>query len=251
MITRAMVGLMLVATGCSRLFALEELPDPASVDSAVSDSVGADAPAETGLIAHYTMDSITGAKLVDTVGGHNGNCTSCPTLTSGPFAGALTFNGTTNAVDVVAGPTFATTFGLTVSVWLRLETTPGSTSLCAVSLVLGGVDNSWQLCADSGNVINAYWYQSGEKKLSGPSIGEDEWHHVALVWNGLVMALYVDGAPSTSMSAKLAFDGSAVVIGGDRDNAAFGYPWDGSIDELRIYNRALSADELRALVVPP
>lgn len=244
---------MVMAVGCDGTFGLVHVDPPASTDGSVVDSVNTDTDLSTGLIAHYPMNAIAGGILTDAAGTHDGMCTACPVdIATGKAGDALRFNGTSDIIDVPPSAEFSTTSGLTVAVWLRLETSVASGgSLCPVNLQLGtdNTDDSWELCAEDGHQLNAYWYGGGDARLDGPDIGEDVWHHVALRWDGTTLSMMVDrNVPGiVSLPANLSFSGGALTIGADRESGAFMYPWDGSMDELRIYNRALSDAEIANL----
>ena len=78
----------------------------------------------------------------------------------------------------------------------------------------------------------------------------DIWTHAAAVWDGAAMRLYKNGVEvgslekggtlSTNPDAKVSIGNQPAETGGDR-------PWDGLIDDVRIYNRGLSVDEISGL----
>jgi len=86
-------------------------------------------------------------------------------------------------------------------------------------------------------------------------ISDGTWHHLAFTWNGPEGRLYVDGQDATESSSS---GTGAMVSSFDLYIGRYyyvpdgrWYSWDGSIDEVRIYNRALSADEIREISVIP
>lgn len=238
--------------GCDGTFGLIHVPPGATRDSAPSDTTVGDGPVAEGLIAHYPMNAIAGGALADVAGDHDGTCTSCPLdVSTGAAGDALRFNGTTDIIDVPATPAFATVTGFTVSLWLRLETAPTTGMvLCSAGLQLGpDFLNSWQLCAEEGHVLWVGWYDAGLHHMGAFDIGEDAWHHVVLRWDGTTLTMTVDAnfPGSVSETASLQFDGGPLYIGADRDTGTPAFWWDGSIDDLRIYNRALSDSEITQL----
>jgi hypothetical protein len=91
------------------------------------------------------------------------------------------------------------------------------------------------------------------RAVSGPPVGDGRWHHAAATYDGQVSKIYVDGVERGQKKA-----GHPAPIGknnwdlcvGNRvieDSLGDFVAYDGLIDEVRIYNRALSADEIRAL----
>ena len=79
------------------------------------------------------------------------------------------------------------------------------------------------------------------------TINANEWHHVAAVYNGSVMQLYIDGKLDATQpwNDGIGKNDSEVFIG---DNAQQpGRCFDGLIDDVRIYNYALSESQIKAL----
>jgi len=80
----------------------------------------------------------------------------------------------------------------------------------------------------------------------------NEWHHIVATYNGSFMQLYVDGVERVSSAAtgSIPYDANPVLIGAD-SNQADHTPdagWNGSIDEVLIYNRALSPAEIAQII---
>ena len=93
------------------------------------------------------------------------------------------------------------------------------------------------------------WWQSPDTYgVDGPTVvGFDEWHNVAGVFDGTNIMLYLDGvldvsAPTTE---PIGFNNANMLIGDNPEEP--GRYWDGLIDELKIYDRALSTGELMYL----
>ena len=76
------------------------------------------------------------------------------------------------------------------------------------------------------------------------AVGYDEWHHVAAVYDGAAMMIYLDGALDNSVATTEALEISDanVLIGTNPDEP--GRYWDGLIDEVLIYNRAVTENEI-------
>jgi hypothetical protein len=102
---------------------------------------------------------------------------------------------------------------------------------------------------ESGKVLVVH--SSGDRRLlSATSIAVGSWVHVAVTRSGDLLRLYVNGvqdlATGTTTSAPN-FGSCALLIGADSDSGCAGNLngyFDGSLDEVRIHNRALSANEL-------
>lgn len=111
-------------------------------------------------------------------------------------------------------------------------------------------DGSWRL-STVGQERKFHFSVNDWSRTAGlngsATVNADEWHHLAAVYNGSVMRFYLDGKldatqPWTEGIAGNDFD---VLIG---ENAQYqGRCFDGLIDDVRIYNYALSESQIQAL----
>jgi MSHA biogenesis protein MshQ len=91
--------------------------------------------------------------------------------------------------------------------------------------------------------------------LLDPSIQDLAWHHIVVVRSFTVGAVYVDGRqvgqPQLFPDTPLAVDANGLILGQDQDTLGGGFAsdesWAGGIDNLRIYSRALSFEEITLL----
>lgn len=89
-------------------------------------------------------------------------------------------------------------------------------------------------------------------KSAANCINDTDWHHVAIVGDGRVVTFYIDGVQSGSPTRSTSYssgDGTFdVVLGGVRNASGdYAHGFQGSIDEFMIFDRALTADEVKAL----
>ena len=104
--------------------------------------------------------------------------------------------------------------------------------------------------AGSGNFLGVEigadaWVADGHVQLHSKSLDQvDGWTPVLQTWDGKTLKLYMNGVmdAQTKVAGPLATGDSPVIIG------KLGvYAFKGSMDDVRIYNRALSDDEVKAL----
>ena len=224
-------------------------------ESAPSNEASATIPTSnpTGLIGYWTFDEGSGTVAHDTSGsGYNGTVTGA-TWTTGKINGGLSFNGTTNSV-ITPGIALGSTFS--VSVWAN----PAVTAQVGYSRILEtqfsgglylGVDVSGTkfkfivnaAAGATGNCGSAYGCAEGGTITSG-------WHLVTGTYDGATAKLYVDGAvvASDTFTAPPNANYPLYVA---RYYLTNGYGWNGVLDEVRLYNRALSAAEVAALYTGP
>ena len=79
----------------------------------------------------------------------------------------------------------------------------------------------------------------------------EAWTHLVIVWNAGEKRLYVGGNLAIAVSGEsLASDGQDVFIGADQNGGSLALPLDGKLDEIMIWDRALSDAEIAALASP-
>jgi len=219
----------------------------------LADAAPADAAA-TGLVAWYTMDAPALTTVTDASGHHHdGLCggnsgAECPLVSGSPRSGAYVFNGTTDMIRVHPDPELNGSAGFTVAVWINRG---AATSGCVVNKGFGTAeDNSWQACMNGNGDVAFFSTGSGDgaaQTTSGHSLPVGEWHHVALWSNGMTKATYIDGERTAMNDFITSFDSDDITIGADVDDGAIATPFTGMLDDVRIYNRALSDTEITAL----
>ncbi len=201
---------------------------------------------QNGLVGHWTFDSTnidtasTTAEILDSsTNGNRGDWISHSSTTKpGKLGQAIEFDGVDDYIQIPDDNTLDVASAFTIATWLKSDTN-GLYEIAVKGTTGFEFDHS------GGNLrIN----DNGVKVLQTLSYPQDsEWHHVAATWD--------DAADTT----KLCIDGVCIAEGGETetltnnaDNIVIGEEsgskiFDGSMDDFRIYNRALSADEIRRL----
>ena len=170
------------------------------------------------------------------------------TWTDGKFGKALSFDGSDDYVDLGDILDMGSS-DFTISAWI--ETTNSSGSV---------VCKYWGV-----NYQRSYWFYVTSDKLKFVSskdgvsasnvegntvVTDGKWHHVAVVKEGTTATLYLDGSPDGSGAAysSLYNNPNPLVIGiAKKTDGTLGTPFNGLIDEVRIYKRALSEGEIQML----
>ena len=213
-------------------------------------------PNSNGLVLYLPFDAPDdGGVIHDTSGaGNDGRVFGATWVAEGKFGGAYHFS-ITNLTDRIVIPNSDSLNPdyVTVTAWIKTADRDGfwnrimdkdyRNSYC---LSLGGDYNGK---AHRGRLV----FESSRGEIeTGRAQNDNQWHHVAAVYDGKVVQCYIDGTgPSRPVKnpgplKKSAWDlciGNSVVDYGTGEFLAY----DGLIDEVRIYNRALSAAEIKAL----
>ena len=207
-------------------------------------------------LGYWAFDEGSGTVASDSAGTQDGAIVGA-TWTSGQIAGALSFDGKDDHVDL--GGLDVTGSAMTLTAWFRADAfkTPacGSSDCRIISKADGSGegDHHWMLSpiSKSGAVRLRFRLRTGGKTdtliASSGNLSTGTWHHAAAVYDGSAMRLYLDGVEVGSRSKSGPLDTNGAVgawIGGNPDGSRY---WDGAIDDVRIYDRALSASEIAAL----
>ena len=201
--------------------------------------------APSGLVAALAFNEGAGTVSADlSGGGHGGTLVNGPTWGSGQFGGAVNFDGVDDVVTVANASTlnFGTS-NFTVMMWAKRNALGGSTQRHLFSKCHA---TAWQSgCKEfyfAGNVLTFGSFGTGD--TSSVSIADTNWHHIALVFTRASNAvqIYVEGTLRTTATKNLEADDAAhgVTIGNQGGNN----PFSGLIDEVRIYNQALTAAQV-------
>jgi hypothetical protein len=200
----------------------------------------------TGLVAAYGFEETTGTGATDSSGKNNPGTLNGPTrTTSGKFGRALTFDGVNDQVNVADSASLDLTNALTLEAWVN----PSALGT-AWRTVLMKEQPSATVYALYGNTDttrpSANFFTTSEQDVRGTAaLGLNTWSHLAATYDGSVARLYVNGTQvaTKALNAPLVTSTGALRIGG---NNIWGEWFAGTIDEVRVYRRVLTAAEIQA-----
>jgi len=219
---------------------------------------GAQAAPIAGLIAHYEFEN----NLTDSVGGSTGTGFGAISYEAGVSGQALNLdNGPTSNVFYVNEYAQLRTLTLgsefTVSHWVRLDSNAYAHSGAAFSAGLQTVSGLFRVSVTADLEVGVGISQppSSSGGVASVWIGDGEFHHVASTFQGNQISLFVDGAlvASNPISGSVSFGEVNTFVGLHQwiDSSVRGSSrFDGAVDDLRIYDRALSASEIAAIPEP-
>jgi len=232
--------------------AVPDAAPPIDAAAATLDAPPSDGPpVDPSLIAHWKFDDnpANGSVLDSTGNGHNGSCVppACPLLVTGKQNGGYRFDpGQAQFVLVPDSAAFRGSF--TIAGWMSTDNT--TLQIAVMSKPVGtGTGNSWQL----ENLTDDKVSLSGgsvHSLVSPAAVPPMTWTHVAGTWDGTTKRLYLNGALVASVASQQTYDTHDVYLGADENNGSLALPFDGVLDDLRIYNRPLAAQEIQALAAP-
>ncbi|NOZ39438.1 MAG: LamG domain-containing protein, partial [Planctomycetes bacterium] len=215
--------------------------------------------AATDMVAHYKLDETSGTVATDSSGyGNDGTYTNSPTLgTAGPYPGdiatAVDFDGSND--HVALGNLNVSGSQITIAAWFKADSFPGTASRIVAKANGSGLsDNYWSLTSYSSggsNFLGILLKTDSGGTVFIPSSTEaleiGEWTHVAAVYNGSTLKLYKNGVEilSSAVTGNITSGPTVPVwIAGSPSNEKY---FDGRIDDVRIYSKSLSAEEVAEL----
>ncbi|MCH8294158.1 MAG: LamG domain-containing protein [Candidatus Poribacteria bacterium] len=210
----------------------------------------AQAKEDDTLALYFPFDEGNGktAKDLSAFGKNNGKLEG-PKWVDGFFKKALEFDGSSYVAVMPATEEVSIGEETTWELWFKTNDTAQSANLATLHgtmiLSLSGGKPRAQIWTNPGGAL---WNTLD----SNVSIKSGQWHHVAATWTqkAAELLIYVDGDKKAALPAKgvKSFKaGRQLAIGGnDQDRYAGTGLFKGVIDDVRIYNRALTADEVKA-----
>ncbi len=200
-----------------------------------------------GCVLCLPLNEGSGTTVHDISGYGNNGTISGATWVNGRYGKALSFDGVDDYVEVPHSASLEPT-DVTVEMWIN-PVSWTHTSM-AVALVTKRTDTTngffifWY--ADTGT-INWDWGGNSYRWNTGYSPPLNTWTHLTFTRDSAGRKLYVNGVlrASTSNAGASVATGSVLRIGAD--SMAARYWFKGTIDAVRIYNRALSEEEIKAI----
>jgi hypothetical protein len=254
----ALSALTLVCVGCSGRTIVAV--DPASCAEGGATDCTSDLLSD--LIGYWRLNDATGSATARdySVWGNDGTLVGLDAATAwvagGPEGGALSVqgNGYVNVPDSASIDSITTQ--LTVAAWIFL-TAPvmANTYGTAISRQIGtGYDQHYHLSVNDQQqaILFITTTTAGQQVIGGPpTVPLETWVHLAGTYDGSQMRLYVNGVEvnSEAVSGPFASETNPVVLSGKGNGAAKTVSEfvPGELDEVMLYRRALSADEIAQL----
>jgi len=210
-----------------------------TVSDADSDNMTALLNWNNSLVGWWRMNEAAGGTLVQDFSGYGNNGTwvgnTTSNVTTGRFGNALAFDGVDDYIDAGNDASLNIADAITVSLWINHIS--GQAIISHYS-----VNKGWSLYS---NVFGIYTTNGGVD--ANVLLIDNQWEHLVGVYDGSFVKMYHNGGlyHSAPQTGKIIASGVALTIAAYSHNVG-GVKMAGSIDEVRIYNRALSAAEINA-----
>ncbi|MHC4113481.1 MAG: LamG-like jellyroll fold domain-containing protein, partial [Planctomycetota bacterium] len=201
---------------------------------------------DQGLVAHWKFDDGTGSAAIDSVGSNNGTLYGDAAWTTGRIDGALSFDGNGDYVEVtpltvLAGDSF------TVQAWIRMGESAGPWN-AIMTQHDSGSNGCYFYVTNNTPTFYIYVSPSFAQVISPETLIAEQWYNVAATNDGSNLKLYVDGLLKDTISS-VGFTGTmgGSFIGHEPITPVH---YNGLIDDVRIYNRAVSESEFQNIADP-
>ncbi len=204
-------------------------------------------------VSFWPFDENSGCIANDGFGINNGVLSpacpeNSPSRLFGKVGRALSFNGVDDFVQVENARSLNPNSSISLSAWVKWEIDP-ETGESWASIVNKGVDNQYRLHHNRTNTAFEFALRTsrGNRWIASNTKPEkDAWYFVVGTYDGKEMRLYVNGALESTQSWSGMILGSATPlhIGSRTVNDRY---FNGVLDEVGLWNRALSASEINAI----
>ena len=197
----------------------------------------------SGLVAFYPFSG----NAEDASGNGNHGSVQGPTLTedrNGQPDSAYHFSFGEEVIEVADSPSLDVEEAVSFTAWIRPDTT--SETFILVREDINGGHGLFDFDIFPGVISCGLKNPTGGKAAvqGNTSIQQGVWQHVACTWDGVTMRVYYNGQPDGTAP----FDAPMAVSDGDLSIGRYYSAFDGDIDEIRIYDRALSGSEIAELI---
>jgi Concanavalin A-like lectin/glucanases superfamily len=209
-------------------------------------------PAPDGMISWWPGDNNTD----DVQDSNNGTWNGTSAYGSGEVRQAFSFDGNSaNYVSIGNPSNLKPTDGITLDAWINLNAVDGDGRAGIITKWGQGSEDNWAIWAFQGEgniLLNGYIVTTaGQSGLYGASIPIGAWTHVAMTYDAAsgTQTLYINGVSVATTTlppgSTLVQTNAEVCIG--RECTSNPRPFNGFIDEVEVFDRALTAPEIAAL----
>ncbi|MDQ4120274.1 MAG: CHRD domain-containing protein [Acidobacteriota bacterium] len=186
----------------------------------------------------------------DWSGGNNGSLQNGATFVTGKVGQAFNLDGTDDYISA-ADTTSLRPVNLAIQGWFNFAAVSGGIMIAKTAGI--GTNESFVLYYDGTFLRGAVGGPNGLGEIISISFTPvaGDWYHIAYTFDDFsdTQILYINGVAvaAEAATASIIYDAHPLTIGAEYENGALSYFFKGKIDEVQIYNRALSASEIQSI----
>jgi hypothetical protein len=214
-----------------------------------------------GIISYWTFDEGAGEVAHDAFGNNDGSLND-PCWATGQIDGALSFDGVDDNIDLGTDSSLKMDLPVSYCAWVKILSTGSSDLIIALGHgqsqwyygIFSGISAENRLEVHVGDGTGKSTSDRRSKKYGNTVLNLNQWYHVAVVVRGGVdMDLYVDGEndggtyEGTGGSLRYAGANGSSFIGGTTSDIGVLAPFNGLIDDIAVFNRALNEEEIQQI----
>jgi hypothetical protein len=202
-----------------------------------------------GLVSYWSMRN-SGTTVYDEWGTNTGTAINGPVIayTNGVVDRGTYFDGTN---DYISTTSLGPSGDISVSMWIKMFAQTSGGSFWRTVWRNGVVDtNGVYIAGSRGDSTGQLNFRVGAGYAAFLAIGTSAWHHVCIAWDDAadIAVTYVDGVGATSNMVGTANNPTVnIEIGGDNSTPTLIRYIKANIDEVRVYNRAITSNEVKQL----
>ena len=206
-----------------------------------SAAIGTSGP--DGLVAAYSFDGGTGATLADESGSGNHGAISGATWGTGKTKGALSFDGVNDWVTISDSASLDLSTGMTLEAWVR-PSAIGAWRTVVAKERNGGIAYALHASQDASRPVGQVDIGGEQDAVGLAPLPLNTWSYLAVTYDGNVVRLFVNGAlaDSSVFAGSIPASTGPLRLGG---NSIWSEWFRGELDDVRVYNRALSNGEIQ------
>ena len=205
---------------------------------------------EDALVGVWLFDENQGGVAKDASGnGHDGKIIGAKWL-QGKIKSGLEFDGNGNIVEIPHHADFDLT-EYTISAWVKTEPTGKWQTVIGKEPVAGNPRNYGIFVAGNTNLLGVNYTTGGAWKtaFSKTVAADGKWHHVAATFDGKVLRAYFDGVMEGETKTEIPPDHNTEPVRIGRWGNPRGDYWSGVLDEVAMFNQALTEDEIQDITM--
>ncbi len=198
-----------------------------------------------GLVGWWKLDEAAGNAMDSSGSGNTGTPTGTTIVSGCKRNNCRNFDGNTDLVSIGTAASLAPA-SISVVLWFKASGAPADYDAPAGK----AVNSTWSAGAWGffyQSSFLKFWIQDYVNNIASKAYPSDNnWHHLAGTWDGTTIKIYVDAVlGGNDVYSGAMSTGGDLQIGNITGTAARGWP--GRIDDVRVYNRALSQNEISAI----
>jgi hypothetical protein len=205
----------------------------------------------TVMIMHFNNDSFageSGTHVYDWSGYQNNGTVGSVyyNATGGRVFGAYEFNGTNNKITVSDSASLDLVSEGSIEFWIKVNSVNGLKDRVLMKGQSWGNGFPYAIYLDPGIKVYLWLEDSNVEVVSSSNLNPREWYHIVAAWNDSDAVLYVNGSLDKNEAGPGSMYGNdyPLEIGGMTPDWGSEAPFNGTIDELIIYNRILTQTEV-------